>query len=779
MGLDWSQFPGLNRHGMAESATEDRPGSRFRFFSDSPYLWVFLVALVMRFVYCFQSMANPLFGATLVDAEMYDNWANQIVAGKWLWDGVGIHTPVYPYFLAGLKLSLGNNWAVVRFVQVAMGALSAVLMGKIAERLWNRTVGITTAALLATNWMLVIQDGEEYAECFAIFFQSLALWFIVCGPRTTPAFFAAGLSFALSAGARPNLLLCLPLIAVWIASIFWGDFEHVAGRLAAWGLGIALVFAPILLRNHQLSGAWILRSMSTWNFYAAVAPEFEGFLHPTPGVQYDKYVQLSRQSGVRSAADAERFWWERTCRIVGEEPRTTIVNFFKRCLLFLNRRDWSQDDFDAVAYRSYSGLRSLAWPHAWLVIPLGLVGMAIGGRGSRDRGFELAYSVMGMISVALLKASSRYRLPTIVLLSAFAAAAIWHLAQWARDRQWQRLTLPVCSLILVAGIAWPDWLHLRERQTARHWFAVGLWKSKAGRYDEALAAFRRSATEFPQDADSPYQVGVIFMERGDSNEARKWFDEALVREPRFPEALTSLAWVDLEQGDFSNAEKRAHAALELHPGYQSARLVLARVRRMQGRTADELAIYETLVQEYGDPSVAINLALRLEELGRNQDALSWCGRVFETDACSGFDRARAGMLAGYILARKLNQAGPARDFWRGVAQRFPSETFFLPQALFLSGRIDEKDYQRRVGQSPTRSVLEFECFNLGLARRLGGDVPGACQAFEQCLKVETGTQRKPSTDAFLIRWSMEELAASSCQSGRSTGNARPDRLETE
>ena len=42
-------------------------------------------------------------------------------------------------------------------------------------------------------------------------------------------------------------------------------------------------------------------------------------------------------------------------------------------------------------------------------------------------------------------------------------------------------------------------------------------------------------------------------------------------------------------------------------------------------------------------------------------ALKWYGRIIETDSYSHFDRARAGLLAGYLLARQSNQPERARD----------------------------------------------------------------------------------------------------------------------
>ena len=742
---------------MSNGDAEGRSRAGFRMFSGAPYFWIFLAAILVRFLYSYQSFANPLFNSALLDASMYEKWANEIAGGKWLWDRIGVHTPVYPYFLALLKLAFGPNRAVIRSVQILMGGWAAVLTGKTAERLWNRKVGLLTAALVGADWMLIIQDSEEYAETFAIFFQSLALWLLLCRNGRVLIYFAAGLAFALSAGARPNLLLCLPLFPLWIAWLFRLDFKALAARLASWSLGFALVFVPILLRNHYVSGAWILRSLSSWNFYAAVEPAFEGILHPKQGIQYDNYMRQPARQGLRSQAEIERYWSERTRQIVRERPGAAVVYLLKRCLVFLNRREWSQYDFDAEAYRAYSPLLSLPWPHAALLVPFGLAGLVVGSQGVKERRFLAAYTAAGAFSVVLLKASSRYRLPSIVLLCAFSAAAILLLIAQVRERRWKSFSWSMGWVTLFALLSWPDWLQLNQLQQSRHLFEVGLWKSQLGRWDEAEAAFRKSADRFPWDADSPYRLGLILFERGDERGARPWFDLALQREPEFAEALTYLARIDLNEGKTASADDRVARALRLYPDYETALLLQARIRQVQGRTEEEVAAYEKAIRDYDDPIVMINLGLRLEDLGRFEDAVKWYGRVIETDSYRAFDRARAGLLAGYLLARRADQPDRARELWLMVTKRFTSEPFFLPQALFLSRQIDEAEYQRRVERDPSPSAKEFLWFNLGLARRLSGDTVGARQAFERCLSFEDHQGRKVSGESLPRKWSDEEL----------------------
>ena len=104
--------------------------------------------------------------------------------------------------------------------------------------------------------------------------------------------------------------------------------------------------------------------------------------------------------------------------------------------------------------------------------------------------------------------------------------------------------------------------------------------------------------QFLWDADSPYHLGLILFERGDEQGARSFFETALKREPAFSEAMTYLAWIDLHEGEISSADNLATRALRLYPVYELALLLQARIRQAQGRTEEELALYERVIRDF-------------------------------------------------------------------------------------------------------------------------------------------------------------------------------------
>lgn len=97
---------------------------------------------------------------------------------------------------------------------------------------------------------------------------------------------------------------------------------------------------------------------------------------------------------------------------------------------------------------------------------------------------------------------------------------------------------------------------LCQRTVIRHGERVSVEEARAmdlgegdaalaqGRYDEALAAYRRFLSDFPRDrqaAEVMVKTGVAYLGKGDCDTAVMFFDEALSREPR-GEIAAHAAW---------------------------------------------------------------------------------------------------------------------------------------------------------------------------------------------------------------------------------------------
>jgi thioredoxin-like negative regulator of GroEL len=712
---------------------------------------LFAFAFAFRMIYILQSSDNPLFGVPLIDAKVYVEWADRMVEGVWRWDHVGNYLPVYPAFLALQQIVFGSGPLVNKVIQALMGSLSAVLMAQAAARAWNRQVGLLAGYLLAVYWMLVVFDAEAFAESFSIFFQSLTLWLLIRFPSRRIYMITAGFTFALSAGARANLFLVLPFVLWWLIRQHRPGFRAGLQQALLFCIGTVVIISPIIYRNYQISGVPLLRSQGTWSLYSGLAPEFKG-LHPPVGILFDKYMHQPFQADCRTEKEIERYWAKKLVETMREEPLAVAVNLIRRLAIFFNAREWSQE-FDACAYRAYSWFLSLPWAGFWLIGPFGCLGFILLRKVSTNQLLLAGYTVLGFVSIIPFKASDRYRLPTAVLLTLFAAAAAWQLWLFWRSGEKRMLVRSLFALGIFGLACWPDWTHLEGRKIARHDFHIALHAASSGHFDEALHYFESSMDKFPWDADSPYHIGRIMIQRGQKEQGLKFLNEALRREPQFPEAMIAIARVELGEGRLTAAERRIRNSLRYNPIEKDALLLLADIRRQQGNQAEEISLLKQAVLETKHAPTAMLVADRLADMRHYGDAVHLYRLVSESSDTERYQRVQAAMKAGFTASRFMPNDVDIREYWKAVARDYDDFTFFSLQAGFLSGAIDGESFERQMNRNAEWKAAG--AYAIGLKHWLNGNIIAARVAFERCLRF--GGKKTTRPESIPQKWAWEDL----------------------
>jgi len=713
---------------------------------------LFLFALAIRIIYIVQSTDNPLFWVPLIDAFVYDAWANEMVRGNWLWHKVENYLPIYPAFLALQKIIFGYSPLVNKIIQSIMGALVAVLMARVAARAWNRPIGLITGYLLATNWMLVVFDAEMFAESFSIFFQAVALWLLVTRPQVPLSVFTAGVAFALSAGTRANLFLVFPVIFGWLLWTGRQNRARAINTAVLFSIGSLLIIGPIVYRNYQISGVPMLRAQGTWSLYSGLSPEFEA-LHPPVGILFRKHMNMPLQEGLRTEVQFERYWGQKLTLLLTEDVTGVLKTVINRLIIFFNAREWSQE-FDVYAYRAYSSFLALPWTDFWVIGPLGVLGLLLVRRPSQSQYLVLAWTIVGIISILPFKGSDRYRLPSVALLSIFAACAIWQLYRWAKGRYYRPCIAALAGLAVLCLLSWPDWMDLGGRKTARQDYFIGLLHESHNRFDDAKAAYQKSMTEFNWDPDSPYRIGHILLKQKQPRQAVDYFKTALTREPQFPEALGGMAQIYLESGKVSDALELANRSLQFNPIRKNTLTLLAAIHRARSDVDAELEFLRRAFITAGDFESGIHLAGRLNELGRHRQALQVYRTIADDVRPTDNVRLTAAMLAGLTASRFLARPELAEPFWQMVSGRFREYAFFSRQADFMLDRISAEKFSGSMRQSPEWEATA--AYMIGLKALLAGDVDSAKTWYERSLAIDYPVD--PDTPNHPHKWAAEDLA---------------------
>ena len=163
----------------------------------------------------------------------------------------------------------------------------------------------------------------------------------------------------------------------------------------------------------------------------------------------------------------------------------------------------------------------------------------------------------------------------------------------------------------------------------------GLICMAQGRFQDAVAHFRR-ALEWNPNAESAHNnLGNAYRELGLVDEAIARFREAIRLAPNMAEGHSNLGQMLLEQKKTEDAICHCREAVRLNPNLASAHSNLGNVLRKQGNLSEARACYDRALKL--NPEVGLvysNMAQSLQEEGRIDDAVAWYSLALERESHS-------------------------------------------------------------------------------------------------------------------------------------------------
>ncbi|HEY0708572.1 MAG TPA: tetratricopeptide repeat protein [Polyangia bacterium] len=114
-----------------------------------------------------------------------------------------------------------------------------------------------------------------------------------------------------------------------------------------------------------------------------------------------------------------------------------------------------------------------------------------------------------------------------------------------------------------------------KTRNAYDWFQEALRLERAGKFDDAAAAYRRALKLDPGLGAAHTNLGRLAHGRGDVAEARASFDAALAVDPEQPEARYNLAHILCEAGEMELGAAELRRVVQLAPDFADAHYNLA------------------------------------------------------------------------------------------------------------------------------------------------------------------------------------------------------------
>jgi 4-amino-4-deoxy-L-arabinose transferase-like glycosyltransferase len=515
------------------------------------------LALVPRAVYLSQIQSWPFFYHPVLDSRTQLKWATILLDTHWIGNSeVTAKAPLYTYFLAVHQWVFDDvqyTLFAARLVQLALGAITCGLVYVLGRRVFGEAVGIAAGVLSALYSPGLYRDGQLLDTALAAFLVmclALALLRSLDEP-TTQRWLGTGLLLGLLGLTRPNLLLLMLLaiafIGLWLRKPLGPRrTARVAGALI---LGTILPILPITGRNYLLTGRFLpISSFGGINLHTGSNPNADGYSPVPSGIAWERTWSEAAAAGATSPVSQDAYWRRTALRFWRDQPGRAIALLGRKTYLFWQAHEIPNNvSYDWGRQRA-SMLRLM--PLTFAVIgPLGLLGLVLGGRRTRETRTLALLILALMLAVAVFFVCGRFRMPAVPLLCVFSGFALVEIVRSIGARRWGAVAFSVIVLAGSAALVNSDLCRVRTSQGAnRDWYYVGQSYVMAGERKLAAQALRQGVERDPDDADALSLLGQMEVQMDRPQEAAEHLRRALDVAPDYTLAAAVLAELHLRQG---------------------------------------------------------------------------------------------------------------------------------------------------------------------------------------------------------------------------------------
>ena len=657
---------------------------------------IFITAFLVRLVYLYQIRPIPLFDNLGGDPLTYDQWAQRILAGDWLGNGVFYQAPLYPYFLAGVELLAGHDLWAVRLVEITLGAAACGLVYVAGQDFFSAKVGAVAGLCLAFYAPAIFYSALIDKTAIDLFLVALLLVFLgkdSLSPKSASSLLV-GLTLGFLALSRENALIWVVPISAW----FWlrSDAGRPMNRIAMFAAGLCLVLLPVGLRNLKAGGEFTLTtSQAGANFFIGNNPHADGTYASVRTATGDHQFEEGEATELAeqlvghqlSPAEVSRFWFQRSWEYIRSQPLSWTRLLLRKWLLTWNIREIEDSD-DFYIYQQWSPLlKTLAHFDNFTV----LAGLAAAGcilTWKQWRKVWLLYLMLGSFAfgIALFYVFGRYRYPMIPFLALFAGVAITGAQVLFKQHRFKTLLIgSVAFAVSAAFTLFP--IRISLSPSAEGYNNLGRAYEMKGEHDLAIMNAQQALRVDPNYGVAHFNLGNVYANLGQRDEAIREYRQAIRILPRFVEPRVYIARDLGSMGDIAGAMAEYREALRIRPT-PDAHAELGNILSSQGKLDEAIEQYRAAVALNGSAvQFRMNLALLFIKGSRLGEAANEYREVLRIN--SGIAEAHNNL--GLILGSQGKIDEAIQQYWEALrlAPNFALAHTNLGDALLIKGRAKE------------------------------------------------------------------------------------------
>jgi tetratricopeptide (TPR) repeat protein len=567
-----------------------------------PYA-IFAVAFLARLIYIIEKSFNdPAFAHPAVDELWNWRWAEEIRAVSFFGDDALFRAPLYAYFLAGMKSITefltpagqppATQLFVIRTLQAALAGVTALLVFRLGKETISERVGKFAGLAYGLYGTLIFYETMLLIPVLFLFLTIAATLQLVRWAKQPKlqTLIYSGLLFGLAGITRPNILLVMPLLAVYV---FLRNDKHkpqasaLAPRLKNVGILTLAVCIPVFsvtLRNKLVTDeATLIATQGGVNFYIGNNPAAEGLTMQMPeldlnNVSWSRFSpetkRVAEKESGRALTPAEQsaFWTAKATAYISSYP----LDFLKltlRKITYIGLGFENSDNGDIYYKRRQSLLltallsgKDSALKYPWaLLFPLALLGMIIGWR--KRRTLAPAYLIFfGYLpTIFLFLVTARHRLLLVPFVTLFGAVGFYYLYDIIKEGAMKRILLPggaTLGLMIVLSFLYFD---IGFSNPAQIYQNQGIAYTRKGAWPQAAAAYSKAIEVDPNSYVNWNELGFALMSMDSVEQAGYCYDKSFELNPQYIEPLLNYGQMLSRLTAYDLALQRFEKAQEMAP----------------------------------------------------------------------------------------------------------------------------------------------------------------------------------------------------------------------
>ncbi|MBI3249033.1 MAG: glycosyltransferase family 39 protein [Deltaproteobacteria bacterium] len=521
--------------------------------AESPWFLptILLLALGLRLWHVLALRAHPFFDNLQLDPRAYDEWAQQIAAGKLVGSSAFFVDPLYAYFLAGLYRLFGHSLLAVQLVQVLLGVGTCWLTALLGRCVLGQTGLGNLAGALMVAFLPAIHYGAVIEKTtLSVFLFTLALVLFFGSSRR--ASLGSGVALGLAVLTRGNLLLFAPTGAAML--FFDRSVDNPHFRWQRMGLFLAGSFFMVSLatiHNWRASGEFVLTTTNLGqNLYigqhrgnALGAYDAPSFVRPDPRYEENDFrAEAERRLGrTLTASEVSGYWRNQAFVEMAAAPEAVVSRTLSKLRLFWHQYELpDNENLEVVA--EYSSVLRLPLLGMGMLFPLALLGAVIGWRSNYRIRVLVGVTLLYLASVLAFFVLSRFRVQLVPSLAVLAVAAVAWLAEANMPRARLGFAILLVAIAATFSFTWPSWLVQRRlANLAISYHGLGAQLASSGDLDAAIRSYERAVATAPSAVIvSMRELGTLYLRRGNFEAAERHMRNVVELKPQSRRGWTAL-----------------------------------------------------------------------------------------------------------------------------------------------------------------------------------------------------------------------------------------------